>query len=200
MSSSELMRWGGLAAVVAGVLYLMLVLLGVQGLESSSSLNYLVVGIFIVALLGQLLWAAGLHSLLKERYGRLGAAGYLVTLLGFALQLVIILAAGLLSADVVSNSSLGLIVFVVLLLVAVLAPFVGLVLLGAAILRARVLPSWFGVVLIVGLPVAVLLAAVLGPAAWWVSYAIFWLLVGYALLSSRSTIEQERSGPATYTR
>ena len=79
----------------------------------------------------------------------------------------------------------------VLVLVAVLAPLVGLVLLGVAILRQRVLPGWFGVLLVVGLPVAVLLGVVLGPLAWWIAYGIFWMLIGYALLSSGGT-EAER--------
>jgi hypothetical protein len=41
------------------------------------------------------------------------------------------------------------------------------------------------------LPVAVLLGVVLGPLAWWIAYGIFWMLIGYALLSSGGT-EAER--------
>lgn len=47
--------------------------------------------------------------------------------------------------------------------------------------------GWFGVLLIVGLPVAVLLGVVLGPLAWWIAYGVFWMLIGYVILSSRGT-------------
>jgi hypothetical protein len=188
MSSSNLVRLGGVAAVVTGLTWVVLVLVSPhQEVGISFFSGPLASVLFFVALLGQLAALGGLHALQRERHGRLGATGSLIALLGFALQVILIVATSLLGDEFVS-SPLGLIVFVVLVLVALLAPLVGLVLLGVAILRQRVLPGWFGVLLVVGLPVAVLLGVILGPLAWWIAYGVFWVLIGYVLLSSRGTM------------
>jgi hypothetical protein len=177
---------GAVAAVVTGLIWVVLSLVNTQQEMGISFFSGSLVSVmFLLACLSQLVAMGGLHALQRERHGRLGAAGSLIALLGFAFQLIFIVAASL-GGDAFVNSPLGLIVFVVLVLVAVFAPLVGLVLLGVAILRQHVLPGWFGVLLIVGLPVAVLSGLVLGPLAWWVAYGLFWLLIGYALLSSRT--------------
>jgi hypothetical protein len=188
MWSSNLVRLGGVAAVVTGLTWVVLVLVSPhQEVGISFFSGPLASVMFFVALLGQLAALGGLHALQRERHGLLGATGSLIALLGFALQDILIVATSLLGDEFVS-SPLGLIVFVVLVLVALLAPLVGLVLLGVAILRQRVLPGWFGVLLVVGLPVAVLLGVLLGPLAWWIAYGVFWVLIGYLLLSSRGTM------------
>lgn len=184
MSYLNLVRWGGIAAVVAGLVFIVLVLLGSQGSVGVSFLpGPLSTVLFIVALLGQMAGIAGLHALQRRRYGRLGAAGYLLAFAGITLQLVGVAGSSLLG----STGSVGNIFIAFLFALGILALFVGLVLLGVATLRTRMLPGWFGVLLIVGLfVVAVLVGAqlvVIGVAA----YGIFWILVGYALLSSGGT-------------
>ncbi len=187
MSSSNLVGLGGVAAVVTGLMWVLLALVSPQQEMGISFFSGPLASVmFFVAWLGQLAAMVGLHALQRERHGRLGAAGSLIALLGFALQVIFIIATTLLGDEFVS-SLLGLIIFVVLFLAAVLAPLVGLMLLGVAILRQRVLPGWLGVLLVVGLPVAVLLGVVLGPLAWWIAYGVFWVLIGYVLLSSRGT-------------
>ena len=109
--------------------------------------------LIIVALLGQMAGIAGLHTLQRGLYGRLGAAGSLVAFVGFALQLVIGIALSLIG----DTSPASTVVLALLFLLGVLASFVGLALLGVATLRAQVLPSWFWVLLIVGLLLVIVL-------------------------------------------
>jgi drug/metabolite transporter (DMT)-like permease len=86
----------------------------------------------VIALLGTLAAIAGLHALQRERYGWLGAAGSLVAFAGHALMLVAATATALAGREALDA----------LFPLGVLAALVGLVLLGAATLRARMLPRW----------------------------------------------------------
>lgn len=185
MSSSNLVRWGGIAAVVAGLVWIVLVLFSPRDapdvLFFSGSSGKV---IFIVALLSQVTGIAGLYVLQRGRHGRFGAVGALVAFVGFAIELIFVV---VVSLGVGEGGGMVSLVLALLLALGVILSFVGLALLGIAILRTRTLPSWFGVLLIVGLPAAVILAIVLGALASWVAYGIFWLLVGYVLLSSNST-------------
>ena len=185
MSSSNLVRWGGIAAVVAGLVWTVLVLFSPRDASdvlffSGSSGKV----IFIVALLSQVTGIAGLYVLQRGRHGRFGAVGALVAFVGFAIELIFVV---VVSLGVGEGGGMVSLVLALLLALGVIVSFVGLALLGIAILRMRTLPSWFGVLLIVGLPAAVILAMVLGALASWVAYGVFWLLVGYVLLSSSST-------------
>ncbi len=183
MSSSNLVRWGGIAAVVTSLIFVVLFVLfnPEQGLATDTFFSGSVSTVlFFVALLGQVAGMAGLHALQGGRHGRLGAAGSVVAFVGFALVLIAFIALSLVG----DTSSVGVVVFALLLLLGILAPFVGLALLGVATLRARVLPSWFGVLLIVGLPVVAVLMGSQLVGIGLVVYGVFWILVGYALLSS----------------
>jgi hypothetical protein len=108
----------------------------------------------------------------------------LVAFVGFAIELIFVV---VVSLGVGEGGGMVSLVLALLLALGVMVSFIGLALLGIAILRMRTLPRWFGVLLIVGLPGAVILAIVLGALASWVAYGSFWLLVGYVLLSSNST-------------
>jgi hypothetical protein len=83
--SSDLIRWGGLAGVLAGVMYVLtdiLSLLAPQQRVFDSFSDYLQEVIFAVAVAGTLGAIAGLHALQSGRYGRLGAAGSLLAFIG----------------------------------------------------------------------------------------------------------------------
>jgi hypothetical protein len=69
-----------------------------------------------------------------------------------------------------------------LLLLGLLGMLLGFVLLGIATLRARVLPQWAGVALILVLPVA----ALLGDYGGGLVLGIVWLALGYVLLAARA--------------
>jgi hypothetical protein len=185
MSETNLVWGGGLGAILAAVIYLAFSVSslqgGMQGDEGGSSFLDPAFGyvLTIIALVGQLAAIASLHFLQKERYGRLGATGALVSFVGFALQLMVL----------VIGVATGLILLEggVLVYLGILTPFVGLVILGIATIRARMLPSWFGVLLIAGFPVVAVLLGVpdveLMGIVNGVALAIFWGLVGYVLLS-----------------
>ena len=185
MTSLNLVRWGGIAAVVAGLVWIVLVLFSPRDASdilffSGSSGKV----IFIVALLSQVMGIAGLYVLQRGRHGRFGAVGALVAFVGFAIELIFVVVVSLGGGE---GGGMVRLVLVLLLALGVIVSFVGLAFLGIAILRIRTLPGWFGVLLIGGLPAAVILAIILGALASWIAYGIFWLLVGYVLLSSSST-------------
>jgi len=185
MSSLNLVRWGGIAAVVAGLVWIVLVLFSPRDASDvlffSGSAGKV---IFIVALLSQVTGIAGLYVMQRGRHGRFGAVGALVAFVGFAIELIFVVVVSLGGGE---GGGMVSLVLALLLALGVIVSFIGLAFLGIAILRMRTLPGWFGVLLIVGLPAAVILAIVLGALASWIAYGIFWLLVGYVLLSSSST-------------
>ena len=115
----------------------------------------------------------------------------MVAFVGFALEFIALIALSLVGG---TSSSVN-VVLALLFLLGVLAPFVGLVLLGVATLRAQVLPRWLGVLLIVGMFVVAVLVGVQLVAIGLIAYGVFWILVGYALLSSGST-ERQGATPA----
>lgn len=108
----------------------------------SSFSDYLIEIILVVAFAGTLIVIVGLHALQSGRYGRLGAAGTLITFIGYALILMVTAATMLAGGEALYNVRL----------VGGLAVLIGSILLGAMTLRARVLPGWCGVLLIVGFP------------------------------------------------
>jgi len=193
--SSNLVRWGGIGAVGAGLIFVTLILLNWQtSLTGSSFLtDALSTILLIVALLGQMAGIAGLHTLQRERYGRLGAVGALLAFVGIALQLILGIVA---SALDLSTSEAASLTFALLLLLGLLALFVGFVLLGIATLRAGVMPRWFGVLLIVGLFVVAVLVGIQLVFIGMLAYGVFWVLIGYMLLSVRGTElpRSERAG------
>ncbi len=182
MSPSDLIRWGGLAAMLAGVVWVVSGILAVvyQGEHAPGTFaDYLVEGTFAVGLLLTVVGMVGLHALQKENYGRIGRAGFytvVVASLGQVLGTVVLLA---------GSAALAWLVFPV----GVLAVLVGFVLYGAATLQARVLPRWCGVGLIVGLPVAIALGLYGGN----VLFGLFWLALGYLLWSRMGTAAEQPS-------
>ena len=127
---------------------------------------------------------AGLHATQRHsgRYGILGAAGFWLTFLGYVVVMVTVhltLLAGdepILSVRLVG----GLLVLV------------GSILLGAMTIRARVLPWWCGVLLIVGFPLGDFLNNVAVGSENLV-LAIVWGLIGSALLWLRGSVAEQPS-------
>src|SRR3712207_5696949 len=93
MSSSDLIRWGGLTALVAGVAWIMEGLLNLVGPEqgpeaAGSPYFYPSSVVFIVAFIGTLGGLVGLHTLQASSYGKIGRAGFVSAFGGVALMLV----------------------------------------------------------------------------------------------------------------
>jgi hypothetical protein len=185
--SSGMVRWGGLAGLAAAVVFLLSGILTFvappQGVPSSFS-DYLVEIVVVAAFVLTLVTLVGLHAAQRHsgRYGILGAAGFWLTFSGYVIVVVMahltLLAGGepILSVRFVG----GLLVLV------------GSILLGAMTIRARVLPWWCGVLLIVGFPLGDFLnnVAVGGEN---IVFAIVWGLIGSALLSLRGSVAEQPS-------
>ena len=107
----------------------------------------------------------------------MGAVGSLVAFIGYAL-IVLVAAVAVLVGDEA--------LFAVRL-IAALVVLIGSVLLGAMTLRARVLPWWCGVLLIVGFPLGDIMDEIVARGSEGIVFGIVWGLVGYALLSSSRT-------------
>ena len=127
--ASPLIRWGGGAGVVTGVMFVLAGILVLfeppQGGFNSFS-DYLIAVILAVAFALTLVAIARLHALQRGRYGPLGAAGSLITFIGYALIVVVTAVSTLVGSEA----------FFVVRLIAALAVVIGSILLGAMTLRA----------------------------------------------------------------
>jgi hypothetical protein len=73
MAASDLIRWGGLAAMASGVLLIVYSLLGfaVGKGDEPSPLDILAIVAYVLQVVG----LVGFHTLQKRSYGRIGRAG-----------------------------------------------------------------------------------------------------------------------------
>jgi hypothetical protein len=170
MSGSDLHRWCGVAAILAGVVFILGWLLSL-----ANSLSPLLLSLLILAEILALVGLVGFHILQKGSYGRIGRVGFYVAVVGF---LVEILAIALLSPGSVASGRL--------LAIGYLGQVVGLVLYGAATLQAKVLPRWCGIGFIIVAPLAYILGS-FGN----VLFGLIWLALGYALWSQKETSERQ---------
>lgn len=142
MNSSNWIRWGGLAAMLAGVVFVTDTVLTLTVADPTEDLwldVFSVVGILLVVVS-----LAGFHELQKGSYGRIGRTGFYTVVVASLIQVV-----GLV------GFLLGSMALEWLILVGGLGFLVGFVLYGTATLRAGVLPRWCGIALIVALPAAI---------------------------------------------
>ncbi len=181
------------------------VLVSLKNTQPGSLTHLAAAGVYwlmgVLALLLLVVGLAGLRALHGGAYGRLGNVGFLVSFLALALMFLgnAVEVASLTFGGTESSAghSMFLIGFLVLL--------AGSVLLGIAIVRTRRdSPSRLGGLLLIGaLPLGILLAIVLGVTAagtdlgFWaaitVPYGVAWLVLGYALVSARTTVAEQPS-------
>jgi hypothetical protein len=196
VSSSILIRLGGLAAMMGGIVYA-----GV-GLVEERLAEYLYyagnIGYGFIAVLlplGAMAAIATLHALHRELYGRAGAVVSLTAFLGLAL------ATAALTVGVMSTSP-DLDFQFNLVFIGLLVATVGIALLGGLTIATGVLPRWCGVALIAGSPVGVFVtmipSAALGGAfplggAFQALGGVPWVLVGYALFRAGARQAQHPS-------
>jgi hypothetical protein len=181
MSSSDLIRWGGIAGMLGGVLWavwglLIWVYLYAGGGSFSEGLFILV---FLLAALLTLAGLVGLHVLQGGNYGRIGRAGFYTAAAAFLAQA---LAAFFL---LLGNEAFQWLVF----LVSNLAVTAGLVLYGLATLEARALPRWCGVGLMVVPPIASFSVFFGGSAL----FGVLWVALGYVLWTRSGASAQQPS-------
>ena len=197
VSTSSLFRWGGLAAMVGGVLYILGELMdiynfGLSGEEEFSAVaataSYAIeTWIFLLGTLLVLFGLFGLYDRQSEAAGPLGLAGFLVAFLGTALAvgaswgdaLIVVpvladAAPELLDAGPPSGYALSFGIFAL-----------GWLLFGVAALRARVYPRWAALLLIGG-AVLSFLPLPLSTAPF--GLAVAWM--GFALLTGRGAADE----------
>ena len=195
MTPADLMRGGGLAAVVSAVLSVMGDLLRlfveVESSETAATTPYALV--FLLYLLGAvllLLGLVGLYASQSEAAGVLGLVGFLAAFLGTALLVgvlwfeLFITPSLATRAPALAEAELGLAGFILVFLLGV----VGWLLFGAATLRARVYSRWAAVLLMVGGVVTFVPIPLAGIVF---SVAIAWL--GFILFTGRSAPSEQSS-------
>ena len=207
-TASDLFRWAGLSAMVAGICYMIVgIFHPLNGLSSVTTTRWVIVHIFACAMsFFGLLGMAGLYARQVEKSGWLGLAGYLLLSLwlaiigGFTFVEVFILptlatvgpagpkfAEAFLGMFTGSPSVINFGVLPTIWTVTNLLYLLGGLLFGIATFRASILPRWAGILLAVGTiigPVAILFPPELQPkVAVPVGFALAWL--GYALWSER---------------
>jgi membrane protease YdiL (CAAX protease family) len=177
---------GAAGLVLGGVTTLALGIDAAVDPEEVASPGFVVFGILGILLM--LIGLAKLHALQKESYGYLGRAGYHMIFVASAVQILgaadqILGAAASLSA----SAAFGWFVF----LAGSLGLLVGFVLFGVATLQAAVLPRWYGVALVVAVPVGFALVQYGGTQYGSILLGLVFIVLGYVLWSRRNApVEQ----------
>jgi hypothetical protein len=176
MTASGVIRWGAIGFILGGVTWLVL------GLSARFGYLQAIPGredavLFIVAHLFTAAGLVGLHTLQRGSYGLLGEAGFYVALVAITARILgaVVFLAGSQALEWIS-------------LPATSVMLVGLVLYGVATLRARVLPRWYGLALIVCMPVSLPLS-VYGTAL----FGLIMAVLGYGLWSHRGAATAQPS-------
>ena len=191
MTTSSKIKSGGIAGVVAAaVLILSAILYQLNPVQRTydSATSYLYLGLGLAAYIAVIIAVLGIHALHSgtPRYGRLGFAGTVLTIAGYAIigvMTVVSMVQGHASFLIVRLAGAGVLL-------------VGSVLLGVIIIRARLFPWWCGVLLIVAFPLGHFANAIFG-AAENLLLALLWGSIGVALLARRQEVaESAASQPA----
>lgn len=185
MSSSNLMRWGGLAALVGGALFVVAELLGLPTLnvesfsETATTVSFAIQQLlFLLGVVFLLLGLLGLYVRQSEAAGSLGFIGFLVAFLGTVLIGGFMWASAFIAPALADATPefldegpppgffLTVITFVL-----------GWLLFGVGTLRAQVFPRAAAILLIVGAVVIILplpfTTVVFAVAVAWMGFALF---------------------------
>jgi hypothetical protein len=182
--SSNVVRWGGVAGLVAAAMWVLsFILIQLTSLPSvfESFSDYLIEVVLLVGYAGTIGAIVGLHALQSQsnRYGILGAVGSLLTSVGYAIVLVATTGSILQGGQALLSVRLT----------GGIAVLVGSVLLGAITLYTRVVPWWCGVLLIVAFPLGDFSNAIVSGGEG-VLLGLLWGSIAYALLRSAVTRAQ----------
>ena len=183
MTTADLIRWGSIAAMLGGVLWV--VWNNLSRVSSEAAPSPFSDALLLLAALLTLAGLVGLHALQGGNYGRIGRAGFYTAALGLLAQalgaLVLLMGSeALLWLVAPVGSSVGSLVVLV-----------GLVLYGAATLQAGVLARWCGLGLILVPPIAFYMNSRVfyGSLA---LYGVLWVALGYVLWSRTGTPTEQQ--------
>jgi hypothetical protein len=176
---SSRIKWGGIAGIVAAALFIVSAILDqLSPLQRTydSTASYLYLGVVVTAYIAVIIAVLGIHAMHRgrPRYGRLGTTGTVLIIAGYLIMTVVRMISMAAGRESLGNVRIG----------AGLAVLIGSVLLGVIILRARILPWWCGVLLIVAFPLGDVANAIFS-AAENLLLALLWGSVGVALLARR---------------
>ena len=186
--SSSLIRWGGLAAMVGGALWVIGTLIHASKprgciVQECAFRPMRETGVLdgILMLVSFLLFVAGAAGLVilawsAGRFGRMGNTGAAIGAVGAALLVV----ASLVQAFFFRGDFPLMPYFVI---PGVLALIAGVLLLGVAVLRAGVLPRWVAVLIIVGALLMIGTNEQTARVLLTIPFGVSWVAVGYALWS-----------------
>ena len=187
MNRTSLIRLGGLAAMVGGLLFVAPTLLGGYFPQAYDFLPLPPMEVLlVVALLLVPVGMVGFLALQTHSQGRIGRVGFWLAVVA-SLVVAFGVADYFVWGDVLQELPPVWLVWGVLGLVA------GFLLYGVATLQARVLPRWCGVAFIFTLPTALALSGPLSFASMFIVFGLVWLTLGYALWSQRVISGQQPS-------
>jgi hypothetical protein len=181
---SSRVKWGGIAGLVAAALLILSAILNqmspVQQTYDSAA-SYLYRGVALAAYIAMIVAVLGIHALHSgtPRYGRLGVIGAGLTIAGYAIIAVV----------TVISMVLGRASLLTIRLPGAVLLIIGSILLGVIIIRARLLPWWCGVLLIVAFPLGAVANAIFSSAEA-LLLALLWGSMGVALLSRRQGVTE----------
>lgn len=165
--------WAGVLAAVCFVLTMVLMQISPVDFVYDSPTDYLHQVILLAAFVATIVAVVGLDARQRplERYGRLGTIGTVITLVGYAIVTLVVM----------TGIGMGGRVFTEVRMVGALGVVLGGLLLGIATLRARDLPWWCGVLLIVAFPLGDFANGIVSGSEG-LLMALLWGSVGVALL------------------
>jgi hypothetical protein len=188
--SSGVVKWGGGAGILAAALFVLSAIINqiapVDRIVDTSS-EYLYRAVTVGAYLAVIVAVLGIHALHRgsSRYGRLGTAGSVITIASYAMIAVLTMISMVQEFEYLPTIQVlpaGLV-------------FIGCLLLGVIVLRARLLPWWCGVLLIVAFPLGHFANAIFSSAEN-LLLALLWGSVGIALVVRREGAARATSQPA----
>ena len=137
MSYPSLIRLGAIGFGLGSVVWILFRLAAV-GQEPGALPSGFALVFYILAILLTVMGLAGLHTSHKDDHGRVGQVGFYIVLVSSAAAILGSV------ADLLGGAALEWVIFA-----GILGAIVGFALYGVATLRAKVLPRWYGVVLLV---------------------------------------------------
>ena len=177
-------KWGGIAGIAAAALFILSAIINqvspVQRTYDSAS-SYLYPAVALAGYVGVIIAVLGIHALhhASPRYGRLGTAGAVLTITGYAIVAV----------TTVISMAQGYASLLNVRLAGGVAVLLGSALLGIVVLRARLLPWWCGVLLIIVFPLGHVANAIFISAEN-LLMALLWGSAGVALLVRREDVAE----------